>query len=62
MEALGFLECKVTIGEFVRPVRDVRVVTHVGDILVAGKREDSLWLRDEMSQKYELKGPSSWLG
>ena len=31
METLGFLECKVTTGVFVHPVRDIRVVTHVDD-------------------------------
>ena len=51
----GFLECKVTTGVFVHPVRDIRVVTHVDDFLVAGERDDITWLRDEMSQKYELK-------
>ena len=45
---MGFLECKVTTGVFVHPVRDVRVVTHVDDFLVAGKREDLLWLRDDV--------------
>jgi hypothetical protein len=55
MEALGFLECKVTTGVFVHPVRDIRVVTHVDDFLVAGENEDIVWLRDEMSKKYELK-------
>ena len=37
------------------PLRDIRVGTHVDDILVAGEWDDLLWLRDEMSQKYELK-------
>ena len=55
MEAMGFLECKVTTGVFVHPVRDIRVVTHVDDFLVAGEREDLLWLHDQMAQKYELK-------
>ena len=55
METLGFLECKVTTGVFVHPVRDLRVVTHVDDFLVAGELEELLWLRDEMSNKYELK-------
>ena len=55
MEAMGFLECKVTTGVFVHPVRDIRVVTHVDDFLVAGELEDLHWLRDEMPQKYELK-------
>ena len=55
MEAMGFLECKVTTGVFVHPVRDIRVVTHVDDFLVAGGYDDLIWLRDEMSQKYELK-------
>ena len=51
MEAMGFLECKVTTGVFVHSVRDIRVVTHVDDFLVAGERDDLLWLRDEMAQK-----------
>lgn len=55
MEALGFLECKVTTGVFVHPARDIREVSHVDDFLVAGGYEDLTWLRDEMSQKYELK-------
>ena len=55
MDAMGFLECKVTTGVFVHPVRDIRVVTHVDDFLAAGERDDVTWLRDEMSQKYELK-------
>ena len=55
MEAMGFVECKVTTGVFVHPVRDVRVVTHVDDFLVAGEHDDIIWLRDEMAQKYELK-------
>ena len=55
MEAMGFLECKVTTGVFVHPVRDVRVVTHVDDFLVAGELEDLMWLHDQMAQKYELK-------
>ena len=38
-------------GHFVHPVRDIRVVTHVDDFLVAGEREDLLSLRDEMSKK-----------
>ena len=37
------------------PVRDIRVVTHVDDFLVAGENDDLVWLRDEMSKKYELK-------
>ena len=36
MEAMGFLECMVTAGVLVHPVRDVRLVTHVDDFLVAG--------------------------
>ena len=52
---MGFLECKVTTGVFAHPVRDIRVVTHVDDVLVAGGHEDLIWLRDEMSQTYELK-------
>ena len=55
MEALGFQECKVTTGVFVHPDRDVRVVTHVDDFLVAGEYNDIAWLRDEMLKKYELK-------
>ena len=51
MEAMGFLECKVTTGVFVHSVRDVRVVTHVDDSLVAGEREDVEWLRDQLAQK-----------
>ncbi len=54
MKAMGFLECKVTTGVFVHPVRDIRVVTHVDDFLVAGEREDLRRLHDEMAQKYEL--------
>lgn len=55
MEAMGFLECKVTTDVFAHPVRDIRVVPHVDDWLVASDRDDVLWLRDEKSQKYELK-------
>jgi hypothetical protein len=55
MEALGFLECKVTTGVYVHPIRDIRVVTHVDDLLVAGELADLEWLRDEMKKKYELK-------
>jgi hypothetical protein len=55
MEALGFLECKVTTGVYVHPTRDIRVVTHVDDFLVAGELADLEWLRDEMTKKYELK-------
>ena len=55
MEALGFLECKVTTGVYVHPTRDIRVVTHVDDFLVAGEPADLVWLRDEMAKKYELK-------
>ena len=55
MGTIGFLECKVTTGVFVHPVRDIRLVTHVDDFLVAGEREDLIWLRDELSKKYELK-------
>ena len=54
MEALGFLKCNVTTGVFVHPVRDIRIITHVDDFLVAGEYDDHIWLRDEMSQKYEL--------
>ena len=45
----------MTTGVFVHPVRDIRVVTHVDDFLVAGEREELTWLRDEMTKKYELK-------
>ena len=55
MEAMGFLECKVTIRVFVHPVRDIRVVTHVDDFLVAGEQNDLQWLHDQMAQKYGLK-------
>ena len=55
MEAMGFLECKVTTGVFVHPVRDIKVVTHVDDFLVAGEQNDLQWLHDQMAQKYELK-------
>ncbi len=55
LHGLGFLECKVMTGVFVHPVRDMGVVTHVEDFRVAGERDDLLWLRDEMSQKHELK-------
>ena len=51
----GWTWKKVTTGVFVHPVRDIRVVTHVDDFLVAGEREDLLWLHNEMAQKYELK-------
>ena len=55
IEAMGFQECKVTTGVLVHPVRDIRVVTHVDDFLVAGEEDDLRWLHDEMAQKYELK-------
>ena len=45
------MECKVTTGVYVHPIRDVRVVTHVDDFLVAGELADLEWLRDEMKTK-----------
>ena len=36
MARLGFTECKVTSGVYNHSDRDLRVVTHVDDFLVAG--------------------------
>ncbi len=55
MEALGFLECKVTTGVYVHPSRDIRVVTHVDDFLVAGELADLEWLRDEMTNELKVQ-------
>ena len=55
MARLGFEECRMTIGVYIHQTRDLRVVTHVDDFLVAGEIQHLKWLRDELQKTYELK-------
>ena len=45
----------MTSGVYIHRDRDVRVVTHVDDFLVAGEIQHLKWLRDELEKTYELK-------
>ena len=55
MAPVGFEECKVTSGVYIYRGRDLRVVTHLDDFLVAGEKHQVKWLRDELGKKYDLK-------
>jgi len=55
MARLGFDECRMTTGVYIHRDRDLRVVTHVDDFLVAGEAQHLKWLRDELGKTYELK-------
>ena len=54
MARLGFEECRMTSGVYIHRDRDLRVVTHVDDFLVAGETQHLKWLRDELEKTYEL--------
>ena len=45
----------MTSSVFIHRKRDLRVVTHVDDFLVAGEDHHLKWLREELAKKYELK-------
>ena len=45
----------MTSGVFIHRKRDLRVVTHVDDFLVASEDHHLKWLREELAKKYELK-------
>ena len=49
MARLGFEECRMTTGVFIHRDRDMRVVTHVDDFLVAGEAQHLRWLKEELS-------------
>ena len=55
MSRLGFEECRRTLGVYIHRVRDLRVVTHVDDFLVAGDLQHLEWLKTELEKVYELK-------
>jgi len=55
MARLGFEECRRTSGVYIHRVRDLRVVTHVDDFLVAGEIQHLKWLREELEKTYDLK-------
>ena len=55
MFRLGFTECLRTTGVYFHRDRDLRVVTHVDDFLVAGEYQHLKWLRGELEKTYELK-------
>ena len=55
MSRLGFTECKVTSGVYHHSDKDLRVVTHVDDFLIAGEIQHLTWLRRELEKTYELK-------
>ena len=55
MARLGFEECRMTTGVYIHRDRDMRVVTHVDDFLVAGEIQHLEWFRDELAKTYELK-------
>ena len=55
MSRLGFTECLRTTGVYFHRDRDLRVVTHVDDFLVAGEYPHLKWLRGELEKTYELK-------
>lgn len=46
---------KVTSAVFIHRNRDLRVVTHVDDFLVAGEDHRLKWLKEELANKYGLK-------
>ena len=52
---LGSEECRRTLGVYIHRDRDLRVVTHVDDFLVAGEAQHLKWLRGELEMTYELK-------
>ena len=45
----------MTSGVYIHRHRDLRVITHVDDFLVAGEAHHLRWFKDELSKKYELK-------
>ena len=52
MARLGFTECQVTSGVYHHGERDLRVVTHVDDFLVAGDAHHLICLRKELENTY----------
>ena len=40
---------------FIHRSRDLRIVTHVDDFLVAGEDHHLKWFMEELTKKYELK-------
>ena len=45
----------MTTGVYIHRARDMRVVTHVDDFLVAGESQHLKWLSNELGKTYELK-------
>ena len=55
MKGLGFVKGIASPCNFSQPERNIKFTVHGDDFLIAGSREDCLWLRKSMEQKYELK-------
>ena len=54
MESNGFKSCITSPCCYLHPERDIRVVTHVDDLLVSGEQEHLIWFRDQLSLEFEL--------
>ena len=54
LKKLGFVKGIASPCNFSQPERNLKLTVHGDDFLIAGSREDCLWLRKSMEQKYEL--------
>jgi len=56
LQGLGFSASTKFPSVYMHKVRKMKVVTHVDDFLVTGKRGDLIWLRKCLEEEFELKG------
>ena len=56
LKELGFCSSKLQPGVFRHKARDIIMVTHVDDFLVAGPPEELEWVRDKLREHFEVNG------
>lgn len=56
LNKVGFRSSKLQPGFFVHGCRELVLVTHVDDFLIAGPDTDLIWLRKELKKHFEING------